>query len=62
MSGPAAGLIGDAIKSHSKTNKILGLSKMVVKSIIFALVGLLIQFSFKFMQRGKIEQLQAIQK
>jgi hypothetical protein len=62
MSGTAAGILGDQIKKHSKTNKILGLSKMVVKSIIFALVGLLIQFSFKFIQRGKVEQLQAIQK
>lgn len=56
---PAAGFGGSKLKENSKTwglikrGRILGLSKMLVKSLIFALAGILATLVFRFINRRK---------
>lgn len=43
-----------------KRGRILGLSKMLVKSIIFAIAGILATLVFRFISKRKAEQLERL--
>ena len=48
------------MRKLSKRGRILGLSKMLVKSLIFAIAGLLAAVVFRFISRRKQRQLEQV--
>ena len=54
----AASSKGQVLRQLSKRGRILGLSKMLVKSLIFAIAGLLATLVFRFISRRKQMQLE----